>query len=86
LIKEGKDNMSIDLSAIIRSLLENKDQVDLKELCCALIEKNSIIFSIADYCKILKEMEKRQEIIIVRNPSTTPKGKPATALNPNSEG
>jgi three-Cys-motif partner protein len=80
-----RDNINIDLSAIIRSLLENKEQVDLKELCCALIEKNSIAFSTGEYSKALKDMEKLGQIIVFRNPSTTPTGRPAIALNPNSD-
>lgn len=66
---------------ILSLLAENSLGVPLRELIVKLIQKYGITFSESEYQKKARQMEQNADLIIDRVPATTPKGKPATAMD-----
>ena len=53
----------------------------LRELIVKLVQKYGITFSESEYKEKIKQMEQDSDLIVDRVPATTPKGKPATAMD-----
>lgn len=71
-----------DLHKDILSLIAIKTSgLPLRELIVELINKYGITFSESEYKEKIKQMEQASELAVDRMPSTTPKGKPATAMD-----
>lgn len=71
-----------DLHKDILSLIAVKSSgLPLRELIVELIHKYGISFSESEYKEKIKQMEQASELAVDRVPSTTPKGKPATAMD-----
>ena len=66
---------------ILSLVAENSFGVPLKELIVELIQKYGITFSESEYQKKIRQMEQDSDLIVDRVPATTPKGKPAIAMD-----
>lgn len=66
---------------ILSLVTEKSSGVPLRELIVKLIQKYGITFSESEYQKKIRQMEQDSDLIVDRVPATTPKGKPATAMD-----
>lgn len=66
---------------ILSLVAENSSGVPLRELIVKLIQKYGITFSESEYQKKIRQMEQDSDLIVDRVPATTPKGKPAIAMD-----
>ena len=66
---------------VLLLVAKNSSGVLLRELIVKLIQKYGITFSESEYKEKIKQMEQDSDLIVDRVPATTPKGKPATAMD-----
>jgi len=62
--------------SVLKTLDERTRRIKLKDLLVRLIEEYGVCFSTSQHTDALKKMEQQRAIVVCREPSVTPSGKP----------